>query len=142
MSAGGERSMTFQASTEEGIAAVEEAARRAGMQHLSADRASGVLVFTAGRMVLAFGEKVTARILAVAPGIVQVTLSSNLQFGMGSASAQGSIGRSLNRIAASKRYRRMGCSVSSAARSGVVQSVMKSAVLARIARYSGRYRPA
>ena len=90
MSAGGERSMTFQASTEEAIAAVEEAARRAGMQHLSADRASGVLVFTAGRMVLAFGEKVTARILAVAPGIVQVTLSSNLQFGMGSASAQGS----------------------------------------------------
>ena len=32
--------------------------------------------------MLAFGEKVTARIREVAPGIVQVTLSSNLQFGL------------------------------------------------------------
>ena len=82
MSASGERSMTFQASTGEATAALEEAARRSGMQHLSADSATGVLVFTAGRMVLASGEKVTARIREVAPGVVQVTLSSNLQFGL------------------------------------------------------------
>jgi len=75
--------MTFRASTGEATMALEEAARRSGMQHLSADPATGVLVFTAGRMVLAFGEKVTARIREVAPGIVQVTLSSNLQFGLG-----------------------------------------------------------
>src|SRR3954465_13326514 len=83
MSARGERSMTFRASTGEATMALEEAARRSGMQHLSADPATGVLVFTAGRMVLAFGEKVTARIREGAPGIVQVTLSSNLQFGLG-----------------------------------------------------------
>jgi hypothetical protein len=74
--------MTFVASSAEAIAALEEAARRSGMQHLSADPATGVLVFTAGRTVLAFGEKVTARIREVAPGIVQVTLSSNLRFGL------------------------------------------------------------
>ena len=74
--------MTFLASTGEAITALEEAARRSGMQHLSADSATGVLVFTAGRMVLAAGEKVTARIREVAPGVVQVTLSSNLQFGL------------------------------------------------------------
>ena len=74
--------MTFLASTGEAITALEEAARRSGMQHLSADSATGVMVFTAGRMVLASGEKVTARIREVAPGVVQVTLSSNLQFGL------------------------------------------------------------
>lgn len=82
MSGSGEWSMTFLASTGEAITALEEAARRSGMQHLSADSATGVLVFTAGRMVLASGEKVTARIREVAPGVVQVTLSSNLQFGL------------------------------------------------------------
>jgi hypothetical protein len=81
MSASGDTSMTFMASTGEAIRALEEAARRTGMQHLSADAATGVLVFTAGRMLLAFGEKVTARIREVKPGIVQVTLSSNLKFG-------------------------------------------------------------
>ena len=64
--------MTFLASSREDIAGLEKAARRTGLQHLSADRASGVLVFTAGRTVLAFGEKVTARIREVAPGTVQV----------------------------------------------------------------------
>jgi len=82
MSATDETSMSFLASTGEAIGALEEAARRTGMQHLSADRAAGVLVFTAGRTVLASGEKVTARIREVAPGTVQVTLSSNLQFGL------------------------------------------------------------
>ena len=82
MSASRDWSMSFLATAGEAIAALEEAARRSGMQHLSADPATGVLVFTAGRTVLAFGEKVTARIHEVAPGIVQVTLSSNLQFGL------------------------------------------------------------
>jgi hypothetical protein len=92
MNARGDRSMTFMASTAEAITALEEAARRARMQHLSADPATGVLVFTAGRMLLAFGEKVTARIREVAPGIVQVTLSSDLQFGLGSG-GRGATGR-------------------------------------------------
>jgi len=62
--------MTFRASTGEAITALEEAARRTGMQHLAADPTTGVLVFTAGRMLLAFGEKVTARIRDVGPGIL------------------------------------------------------------------------
>jgi hypothetical protein len=82
MSERGETSMSFRASTAEAVAALEEAARRTGMQHLSADPAAGILVFTAGRTVLAFGEKVTAYISDVAPGTVQVTLSSKLQFGV------------------------------------------------------------
>jgi hypothetical protein len=89
MSAGGETSMTFQASPGEAIAALEEAARRTGMQHLSADPDSGVRVYTAGTMVLAFGEKVTARIREVGPRVVQVTLSSDLQFGLGSGIGRG-----------------------------------------------------
>ena len=86
--------MTFLASTGQAITALEEAARRTRMQRLSADPATGVLVFTAGRIVLAFGEKVTARIREVKPGIVQVTLSSNLQFGLraGVATAPAGIG--------------------------------------------------
>jgi hypothetical protein len=36
----------------------------------------------------------------------------------------------------------MGCSVTSAAKSGVVQREMKSPAMARVARYSGKYRPA
>ena len=82
MSARDEWSMSFLASPAEAFAALEEAARRTGMQHLSSDAATGVVVFTAGRTVLATGEKVTARIRQVAPGTVQVTLSSNLQFGL------------------------------------------------------------
>ena len=81
--------MTFLASGGEAVTALEEAARRAGMQHLSSNAATGVFVFTAGRMVLAFGEKVTARIREVAPGTVQVTLSSNLQFGLGNVGRTG-----------------------------------------------------
>jgi hypothetical protein len=89
MSARNTRSMTFQASGGEAVTALEEAARRSGMQHLSSDAATGVFVFTAGRMVLAFGEKVTARIREVAPGTVQVSLSSNLQFGLGNIGRNG-----------------------------------------------------
>ena len=82
MTARDESTMTFTASTSEAITALEEAARRSGMQHLSADAEKGILVFTAGRMVLATGEKVTAHVRQVAPGVVQVTLSSRLQFGL------------------------------------------------------------
>ena len=82
MSASGETSMTFQASTGEAITALEEAARRTGMQHLAADPATGVLVFTAGRTLLAFGEKVTVRVREVTPGTVQVTLTSNSPLGL------------------------------------------------------------
>ena len=82
MSARDDRSMTFAASTGQAIDALEEAARRAGMQHLSADRERGLFVFTAGRMVLATGEKVTATVREVGQGTVQVTLSSDLQFGL------------------------------------------------------------
>ena len=64
------------------MGALEEAARRTGMQHLSADPANGIVVFTAGKLALAFGEKVTARIREAAPGTVQVTLSSNPPFGL------------------------------------------------------------
>jgi hypothetical protein len=53
-------------------------------------------------------------------------------------SAQGNIRMSLNRIAASNPYRRIGCNVTSAARSGVVQSATKSFTPDRTARYSGR----
>ena len=81
--------MTFLATPAQAITALEEAARRTGMQHLSADRTTGILVFTAGRMVLSFGEKVTARVREVAPGTVEVTLSSNLQFGLGNVGRNG-----------------------------------------------------
>ena len=83
MDSGIPTTMTFRASSGEAVAALEEAARRAGMQHLSSDPATGLFVFTAGRMVLSVGEKVTAQVLEVEPGTVQVTLSSNLQFGLG-----------------------------------------------------------
>jgi len=89
MSASGENTMTFLASTGQAIAALEEAARRAGMQHLSADAATGILVFTAGTLVLASGEKVTAHVREVGPGVVQVRLSSSLQFGLTGAARTG-----------------------------------------------------
>jgi len=47
-----------------------------------------------------------------------------------------------NRIAASNPKRRIGCSVTSAAHSGVKHSLRKLPALSRSARYSGRYRPA
>src|SRR6185312_7064509 len=45
-------------------------------------------------------------------------------------------------IAASKAKRRIGCSVTSAASSGVKQRSRKLPALARTSRYSGKYRPA
>jgi hypothetical protein len=54
--------------------ALLEAARRAGFEYLSGDVGTGTAMFTSGRLLLMFGEKVTARWKQVAPGTVQVTL--------------------------------------------------------------------
>jgi hypothetical protein len=89
MTGNGEWSMAFLTGPAEAAAALEEAARRSGMQHLSADPETGVRVFTAGRTLLAVGEKVTAWIRENGPGTVEVTLSSNLQFGLTGPGAAG-----------------------------------------------------
>jgi len=67
--------MTFQATPPEVYSALLEAARRTGFQHLSGDVGTGTAMFTSGKLLLMFGEKVTARWEQVAPGTVQVTLS-------------------------------------------------------------------
>ncbi len=85
-----DRSLTFQGNPGDAYRALQEAARRAGLQHLSADAESGVVVFTSGRFVLASGEKVTARIRATGPDAVEITLSSNVQFGLTGANRAGS----------------------------------------------------
>ena len=77
MSGGSTRSMTFQAKPPEVFSALREAARRTGLQYLSGDVSNGTAVFSSGRFLLGFGEKVTARMKEVAPGTVQVTLSSD-----------------------------------------------------------------
>ena len=77
MSDSGTRSMTFQAEPPEVFSALQEAARRTGLQYLSGDVSNGTAVFSSGRFLLGFGEKVTARISQVAPGTVQVTLSAD-----------------------------------------------------------------
>ena len=82
MSGGSTRSMTFQATARDAFAALLRAADRAGLQYLSGDGETGTYVFTAGMTVMSFGEKVTARITPVAAGTVQVTVSSDLQFGV------------------------------------------------------------
>jgi hypothetical protein len=68
--------MTFQATPPEVFAALQEAARQSGLQFLSGDASAGTAVFSSGRLLLGFGEKVTARMNQTAPGTVQVTLSS------------------------------------------------------------------
>jgi len=77
MSDGSTRSMTFQAEPPEVFSALQEAARRTGFQYLSGDVTNGTAVFSSGRFLLGFGEKVTARMEQVAPGTVQVTLSAD-----------------------------------------------------------------
>ena len=67
--------MTFQATPPEVFSALLEAARRTGFQYLSGDVGTGTAMFTSGRFLLMFGEKLTARWTQVAPGTVQVTLS-------------------------------------------------------------------
>ena len=68
--------MTFRARPSDVFAALLEAARRAGFQYLSGDVSTGTATFTSGRLLLAVGEKVNARWEEVAPGTVQVTIST------------------------------------------------------------------
>ena len=89
MSGGSTRSMTFQATPAEAFAALRQAADRTGLQYLSGDGATGTYVYTSGMTVLAFGDKVTVRITPVTAATVQVTVSSDLQFGV-----RGAMGRS------------------------------------------------
>ena len=92
MSGSSTRSMTFQAKPPEVFSALREAARRTGFQFLSGDVSTGTAVFTSGRFLLGFGEKVTARWKQGAPGTVQVTLSSDPRFGVVDWSGRGGAG--------------------------------------------------
>ena len=76
MSGDGTRSMTFRASPPDVVAALREAARRTGFRYLSEDAGTGTATLTSGRLLLMFGEKVGAQWSEVAPGTVQVTVSS------------------------------------------------------------------
>ena len=76
MSPDSTRSVTFRATPPEVFAALREAARRTGFQLLSSDASAGTAAFTSARVMLSFGERVSTRITDVAPGTVQVTLSS------------------------------------------------------------------
>jgi hypothetical protein len=82
MSGGPTRSMTFLGRPPEVLSAVQEAARRTGLQTLSGDVSTGNFVFTSGRFLLGLGEKVSVRITQVAPRTVQVTVSSGSRFGV------------------------------------------------------------
>ena len=84
--------MTFQAKPPEVFSALLEAAGRTGLQYLSGDVSTGTAVFTSGRFLLGFGERVTARMEQVAPGTVQVTLSSDSKFGVVGRSGRRGLG--------------------------------------------------
>jgi hypothetical protein len=86
---GSTRSMTFQAKPPEVFSALLEAAERTGFQYLSGDVSSGTAVFTSGRFLLSFGERVTARMTEVATGTVEVTLSSDTKFGVSRSGRRG-----------------------------------------------------
>jgi hypothetical protein len=77
----GSRSMTFQARPSDVFAALLEAAQRTGFQYLSGDVSTGTAMFTSGRFLLGVGEKVSAQWEEVAPGAIQVTMSSS-KFGI------------------------------------------------------------
>lgn len=77
--------MTFQATPSDVYAALLEAARRTGFQFLSGDVSTGTAMFTSGSLLLAVGEKVNARWAEVAPGTVQVTMST-AKFGIAGSS--------------------------------------------------------
>ena len=82
MSGSSTQSLTFQATPPEVFSAPLEAARRTGLQYLSGDVSNGTAIFTSGRFMLGIGEKVTVRMQQVAPGTIQVTLSSDPKFGV------------------------------------------------------------
>ena len=89
MSGNSTRSTTFQAKPPEVFSALLKAAERTGFQYLSGDVSTGTAVFTSGRFLLSFGERVTARMTEVAPGTVEVTLSS-AKFGIAGSGRRGS----------------------------------------------------
>ena len=68
--------MTFQARPSDVFAALQEAARRTGVRYLAGDVNTGTAMFTSGKYLLMVGEKVHARWTQVAPGTLQVTLTS------------------------------------------------------------------
>ena len=68
--------MTFQARPSDVFAALLEAARRTGFQYLTGDVSTGTVMFTSGRFLLMVGEKVHAQCEEVAPGTIQVTMST------------------------------------------------------------------
>ena len=74
--------MTFQARPSDVFAALLEAAQRTGFRYLAGDVSMGTAMFTSGRHLLMAGEKVNARWTQVAPGTLEVTLSS-AKFGVG-----------------------------------------------------------
>jgi len=84
--------MTFQAQPPDVFAALQEAAKRTGFQYLSGDVSTGTAVFTSGRFLLGVGEKVSVGIKEIAPGTVQVTLSSDPKLGLVGRSRRGGAG--------------------------------------------------
>ena len=89
--------MTLQGTPSEVYSALMEAARRTGFQYLSGDVRTGTAMFTSGKLLLMFGEKVTARWTQIAPGTVQVTLTP-ASFGVGGLPRPGR-GPSADRLA-------------------------------------------
>jgi hypothetical protein len=87
----GSRSMTFQARPSDVFAALLEAAQRTGFQYLSGDASTGTAMFTSGKFLLMFGEKVNAQWKQVAPGTIQVTMST-AKFGIAGAGRSGGSG--------------------------------------------------
>ena len=81
--------MTLQARPSDLFAALQEAAQRTGFRYLAGDVSTGTAIFTSGRHLLMVGEKVSARWTQVAPGTLEVTLSS-AKFGVGWAGRHGS----------------------------------------------------
>ena len=79
------RSVTFRATPPEAFSAIREAARRTGFTFLSSNARQGTAVYTSARVMLNFGEKVRTRITQVAPGTVEVTLSSTPALSVGSS---------------------------------------------------------
>ena len=83
--------MTFQASSPDVLAALREAARRTGFQYLSGNASTGTAMFTSGKFLLMFGEKVNAQWKQVAPGTIQVTMST-AKFGIAGSGRPGGSG--------------------------------------------------
>jgi hypothetical protein len=88
--------MTFQATPLEAFSAIQEAARRTGLLFLTGDAQAGTAVFTAGRYLMLFGEKVHVRITPTASGTVQVSVSSGV--GLGVIPSSGRTGATADRV--------------------------------------------